>query len=233
MGGGAPSLFGSEMCVATAATAREGGWGGARTGITPPALLASLMWNPCAGDVEGGWRGHAPANGVERGTGGGSIRILLLGALLRKTRRCGAWQTLDHSKHCADCPRVRGRKAGHGGEPIRVARRSDHAAHAIWTHTSQLRTAYAEKKIPWPNLTAQEMTDLLVYLQNPPQVSHAAAAFSLAAPDAGMALFESKGCVACHYGKLALDGRRAQSTLTSPAAAMWKMRFRCCRCRRS
>jgi cytochrome c551/c552 len=65
------------------------------------------------------------------------------------------------------------------------------------------------------------MTDLLVYLQNLPQVPHAAVEFSPAAPDAGKALFASKGCVASHYGKLALEGRLVQSALTSVAAAMW------------
>ena len=91
----------------------------------------------------------------------------------------------------------------------------------IWNHTAQMRTAFAEKKIGWPRLDAQDMADLLVYLQNQPHRRQTTMRFSLAPAESGNELFSSKGCADCHNGRLALEGRLAHTTLTGVAAAMW------------
>ena len=42
-------------------------------------------------------------------------------------------------------------------------------AQQMWNHGAQMRAAFANKKLAWPQVTAQELTDMLVYLQNLPE----------------------------------------------------------------
>ncbi|MFN7923862.1 MAG: c-type cytochrome [Bryobacteraceae bacterium] len=91
----------------------------------------------------------------------------------------------------------------------------------MWNHSSAMRTAAAEKKVKWPALTSQELTDLLVWLQNLPIARVENLHFSLPSGDKGAELLASKGCANCHKGALSLDDRLPNRTLTEVAAAMW------------
>jgi cytochrome c551/c552 len=67
----------------------------------------------------------------------------------------------------------------------------------------------------------RELTDMLVYLQNLPETRHLAASFAFTPSDSGEKLFQSKGCAGCHIGKLALESRLQNQTLTEIAVDMW------------
>ena len=84
-----------------------------------------------------------------------------------------------------------------------------------------MREQFAQKKLAWSKLTSQELTDLLVYLQNQPETKHLAANFSFPPSDSGEALFQAKGCNGCHTGKLALEGLLRNQTITDIAVDMW------------
>jgi cytochrome c551/c552 len=84
-----------------------------------------------------------------------------------------------------------------------------------------MRVAFAQKKLAWSQLTGQELTDILVYLQNLPETRHLATNFLFPPSDTGQALFQSKGCAGCHTGKLALETRLRNQTLTDIAVSMW------------
>ena len=62
---------------------------------------------------------------------------------------------------------------------------------------------------------------MLVYLQNLPENKALVTAFSFPPSESGAALFQSKGCAACHAGRLALEERLRNLTLTGIAVAMW------------
>jgi len=79
-------------------------------------------------------------------------------------------------------------------------------AQEMWNHGAQMREAFAKRKLARPQITAQELTDMLVYLQNLPETRHLATNFAFPPSDSGDALFQSKGCSGCHTGKLALEG---------------------------
>ena len=91
----------------------------------------------------------------------------------------------------------------------------------MWNHSSRMREAFARKKIAWQELTEQELSDILAYLRNLPETRGLDASFSFTSGEGGQAIFESKGCVKCHVGKLALEDRLHNLTLTEIAVDMW------------
>jgi cytochrome c2 len=92
---------------------------------------------------------------------------------------------------------------------------------AMWAHAPQMRQAMETRQMPWPQLTSQDMSDLLVYLQNLPQTRNQEHSLLLPSPAGGDQLFRSKGCVNCHTNERAFSNLIGDSTLTDVAAAMW------------
>ena len=84
-----------------------------------------------------------------------------------------------------------------------------------------MKEAFDRKRIPWPVLTAQELTDVLVYLRNVREVRTQTPRFELSAGENGHDLFEAKGCAGCHAGRLALPPRLKGRNLTDVAVEMW------------
>ena len=128
------------------------------------------------------------------------------------------------SKHCSDCHSLTASGGSGPGNPV------DHwesladpivLVERMWNHSDLMKGEMATRKIQWPQLTSQDLDDLLVYLQNLPQTKNEKLAFLLPSGEGGEALFKEKGCVNCHKGELALEFRLGDSTLTNVAAAMW------------
>jgi cytochrome c551/c552 len=91
----------------------------------------------------------------------------------------------------------------------------------MWNHGAKMREQFAKKKLAWSKLTSQELTDLLVYLQNQPETKGLATNFQFPPSETGEALFQAKGCTGCHTGRLALEGLLRNQTLTDIAVDMW------------
>jgi len=130
---------------------------------------------------------------------------------------------LFQEKHCADCHSLTA--SGSGIAPPVEKWESLQAPiiliQRMWNHQSQMHNAMAARGIAWPELTSQELDDMLVYLQNLPQTRGEEHYVDLPSGGNGEALFREKGCAGCHVGKLALENRLGDSTLTDIAAAMW------------
>jgi hypothetical protein len=84
-----------------------------------------------------------------------------------------------------------------------------------------MRQAFARRKLEWQSLTTAELDDILSYLRSLPETSHLGSRFSNTSGSQGERVFESKGCVHCHVGKLALESRLKNMTLTDIAVDMW------------
>ena len=84
-----------------------------------------------------------------------------------------------------------------------------------------MEAAAAERRIVLPRLTAQDLTDLLVWLRNLPATRQEPATFQTTSGANGQELFESKGCAKCHHTSPALGARIKGSSLTEIAATMW------------
>ena len=89
---------------------------------------------------------------------------------------------------------------------------------AMWNHSSAMRSELSQRKISWPNMTSQDLSDLLVYLRNVSPPKGGTAVFRITAGEDGEKLFASKGCATCHNAQ-----RPAASklTLTGVAASLW------------
>jgi mono/diheme cytochrome c family protein len=98
-------------------------------------------------------------------------------------------------------------------------------AQQLWNHSREMKPALDRMKIPYPRFSAQEMTDLLVYLRSTREPGRAGD-FSPGPAESGEQLFVSKGCAGCHRGVLTLQARPTRYSLTDFAAAMWNHSFR-------
>jgi mono/diheme cytochrome c family protein len=128
------------------------------------------------------------------------------------------------SKHCADCHGISSPVPGGGppvaswkslGAPIMLAQE-------MWNHASQMQAAMNARRIRWPALTGQELTDLLVYVQNLPQTRGRVPEFALGPAGHGESLFKEKGCGTCHVGARAIENHPTNGTLTDFAVSMWE-----------
>jgi len=177
-----------------------------------PASLAATMWN------------HAPAMWASMRTrnirpgdlneqaAADLFAYFYSARFFEKPGDAGRGKRLFASKHCSECHGLTGWQSI--GQPMELV-------NELWNHAATMRQEFANKKLKWPELTSQDLTDMLVYLRNLPAPG-APARMELTSGANGQSLFESKGCAACHSGKAALTSRLKGMTLTDIAVAMWE-----------
>lgn len=188
-----------------------------------PARLASTMWN------------HAPAMWValrERGVRAGDLNeqaaadlfaYFYAARFFERPGDGGRGKALFTAKHCADCHGLTQAKVP-AAKPVAQwdsMSRPVALVTAMWNHAATMRQEFAQRKIAWPELTSQDFADILVYTRNLPGTSHPPGLLLLSSGENGQALFDSKGCAACHSGKRALGSRLRGQTLMDIAVDMW------------
>jgi mono/diheme cytochrome c family protein len=221
-------LFQSERCVQCHSIKGKGGT------IAPdltrridrnftPSLMASLMWN------------HAPRMWAEMKkqgvtsaplSAGGAADLFAFFVSARYFEAPGdaaRGKQAFAAKRCAECHGVTTSPVAAAPPVAKWTSLADPLvlAQQMWNHGAKMHDEFTKKKLHWQAITAQELTDMLVYLQNLPETRGLAANLSFPPSDAGEKLFESKGCAGCHTGKLALETRLHNQTLTEIAVDMW------------
>jgi mono/diheme cytochrome c family protein len=135
----------------------------------------------------------------------------------------GRGKRLFSSRRCAECHGLTVAKIPEArpvtqweavGQPMALV-------NAMWNHAATMRQEFARRKLSWPELTTQDLADMLVYLRNLPAEPSAAVRLEITSGANGEALFQSKGCGGCHAGRLALVPRLKGRTLTDIAVHMW------------
>jgi len=94
-------------------------------------------------------------------------------------------------------------------------------AEAMWNHRSSMLVETGASRMRWPEVSAQDLADALVYLRNLPTPPAKSAVFRIGAGTDGAAVFASKGCAGCHESGAKLGSRLKGQTLTDIAASMW------------
>jgi mono/diheme cytochrome c family protein len=92
----------------------------------------------------------------------------------------------------------------------------------MWNHSGTMRAEMARQKITLPQLTGQQLADLLVYVRSAQGLTRSKAAFESGLAETGKGLFDSKGCSGCHSAQTRFFaiGLRDE-TITDIAADMW------------
>jgi mono/diheme cytochrome c family protein len=92
----------------------------------------------------------------------------------------------------------------------------------MWNHSTTMRAQMTQRKIRLPQLSGQDLADLLVYVRSVQGVARRGGVFHSGSPEEGAALFKSKTCAGCHdagTGFFSIGIRH--ETLTDVAADMW------------
>jgi mono/diheme cytochrome c family protein len=188
-----------------------------------PASLASLMWNHAPTMWDAMSRQGIQVARLDEQAATDLFAYFYAVRFFDKPGDAARGKQLFSAKHCAECHGINDSKApgvkpvaqwGSIGHPILLAE-------AMWNHAVNMREAFENRKIRWPEITGQNLTDLLVYLRNLPATRQLPSRLETVAEENGQTLFESKGCIQCHTGKLNLPPRLKGKTLTDIAAAMW------------
>jgi cytochrome c2 len=91
---------------------------------------------------------------------------------------------------------------------------------AMWNHAPTMLAETQLKHQAWPALSAQELTDILVYLRNQPFSAPKPPVFQIGAGTQGEGVFRAKGCAGCHPSVAELVARTRGKTLTRRGGAV-------------
>ena len=189
-----------------------------------PAVMASLMWNHAPQMWAMMKREGAPLPRMTPEAAADLFAYFVSARYFEKPGDAGRGKLAFQARRCADCHGISSSPEAAAPPVAKWESLSDPIvlAQQMWNHGAKMKDAFARRNISRPTLTAQELTDMLVYLQNLPETRNLKTNFSFPLSDSGEKLFESKGCSECHVGKLALENRLKNQTLTQIAVAMWE-----------
>ena len=221
-------LFSTEQCIQCHSINGHGGTSAPDLGRRvdrdfTPTVMASLMWN----HAPNMWSAMRQQGIVKPSLSAESASDLFAyfvsARFFEKPGDAARGKAIFAAKHCAECHGITAPKEP-GAPP--VAKWESLAdpvvlAAQMWNHGAKMKQAMASKKFAWSEITAQELTDLLVYLQNLPETRNLTQNFAFPPSDSGQQLFASKGCAGCHTGRLALETLLKNQTITQIAADMW------------
>lgn len=97
-------------------------------------------------------------------------------------------------KRCARCHLTRGREQGTGPplEAIRQPQGALQLAGRLWNHAPVMFAAFEKEGLKWPEISREEMADLMAYLRADPARDPSPDLFQ------GQVLLIRKGCLKCH-----------------------------------
>ena len=188
-----------------------------------PAGIASLMWNHAPVMWAAMAKQGVPVPRLTDSEASDLFAYFYAAHFFEKPGEAERGKALFAAKHCADCHALTSGTAS-VGPPVSEWRALTDPTVLIaqmFDHAAQMNTAMRARNLAWPQLTAQDLSDLLVYLQNLPQTRGRTLEFEIPPADGGEALFRSKGCANCHADQSAFEKLIGDSTLTEVAAAMW------------
>jgi mono/diheme cytochrome c family protein len=188
-----------------------------------PAAMASLMWNHAPQMWSAMRQAGIVKGSLSQESAGDLFAYFVAARFFEKPGDAARGKHAFSELHCADCHGIADSQAAGAPPVVKWESLTDPAVlvEQMWDHGPRMRQAYADRKLKWEPITAQQLRDVLVYLQGIPETRSLATAFELPSLAGGAQLFQSKGCGDCHKGKLALETRLRDQTMTDVAADMW------------
>lgn len=221
-------IFREENCTSCHSVSGQGGHSAPDLGARfdrnfTPAGITSLMWNHAPTMWSAIRKQGMTMPQLSEAQAADLFAYFYSAHYFEKPGEAQRGKALFASKHCASCHALT------SGSPTVGPPVSDWNAlsdltvliQAMWQHAGAMGKAMEERKVAWPQLTSQDMSDLLVYLQNLPETRGQKLTFEVPLPQGGEELFHSKGCANCHVNQRSFENLIGDSTLTDVAAAMW------------
>jgi cytochrome c2 len=181
-----------------------------------PSTLAATMWNHAPTMWAAMRDRNIPVGNLDEQAAADLFAYFYAAHLFDKPGDAGRGKQIFAAKHCAECHESTKSKLPSSG-PIALV-------NDMWNHASTMKEEFKKRGFRWPELTSQELTDILVYLRSTPSAQSVPPNLRIDFTG-GEAVFQSKGCVECHAGKgsgkIDLSARLKHATLTDIAAAMW------------
>jgi cytochrome c2 len=221
-------LFEAEQCIRCHAVNGRGGKVGLDLGRVvhrnyTPAHFTSAMWNH-APTMWGAMEAAKIETPKLTPQGAADLFAFFYSArFFDKPGDAANGKTMFEARKCGTCHGIADSRA-EGATP--VAQWESLAdpillVQQMWNHSFRMRQAFARRGVEWQVLTGDELGDILAYLRSLPETDSLVSRFSNTSGAGGERIFESKGCVNCHHGNLALENRLKNMTLTGIAVDMW------------
>jgi cytochrome c2 len=180
-----------------------------------PATLAATMWNHAPGMWAAMRDRQITAGELDPQAAEDLMAFFYAARFFEKPGDAARGKRAFENLGCAGCHDLKSTSQWAGlADPIALA-------DAMWNHRAQMQAAATSKGVALPEIGAQELTDMLVYLRNQPGTRGETGAFRIAAAGSGEAVFQSSGCAKCHSSVDALAMKVQGKTLTEIAAEMW------------
>jgi cytochrome c551/c552 len=188
-----------------------------------PASLASTMWNHAPTMWAAMREREIRAGDLDQQAADDLFAYFYSARFFEKPGDAGRGKRLFADRACALCHGLN-EAARPGVKPVsQWESLADPIAltEAMWNHAPGMLAEFKLQNMRWPQLSGQDLTDLLVYLRNLPATRQKPGAFQTSTGDNGEALFTAKGCRGCHQSGSSFAPHIKGRTLTEIAVAMW------------
>jgi mono/diheme cytochrome c family protein len=222
-------LFETQSCIQCHSVNGKGGSAapdlGRRIGRGyTPALLVTTMWNHAPAMWAAMRQRQTPPPALTEQDAADLFAYFYSVQFFGKPGDAARGKRVFSSRHCVECHGIAESKIA-DARPVREWQALGNPiilASQMWNHSAHMKEAFDRKRIPWPLLTGQELTDVLVYLRNVREVRTQTPRFEISSGgEDGQVLFQSKSCAGCHTGRLALPPRLKGQNFTDIAVDMW------------
>jgi len=191
-----------------------------------PASLTATLWNHAPKMWSAMRERDIRAGAMDTQAAADLLAFFYAARFFERPGDAGRGIRLFASEHCAECHGIKTAKIPEA-KPVAQWTAMYHPIElvdAMWNHAAGMREQFAKRKWSWPDLTPQDLADILVYVRSPqvmPAASGSEGMLNITSGAEGKQLFETKGCSGCHHTALDLSPRVRHMTLTDIAAALW------------
>ena len=225
-------IFASRGCPTCHAVGGRGGTRGpdlaGLTGFASPLFVAQAIWNHGPSMLGSMQRAGMAPPVLKEGDLGDLSAFIRQAAesgprerLLLSPGNPNRGQAVYETRGCLSCHAL----PGHSGPDLRrtdLHRSAEAIAATMWNHALGMNASMVRQGIAWPQLTAEELADLVAFLYYLPFADPPGSA------QRGAEVFVGRACASCHSGAKT-SGQRGPDLAGSPAtqspaalvAAMW------------
>jgi mono/diheme cytochrome c family protein len=188
-----------------------------------PAALAATMWNHAPGMWAAMREHQVTGSQLDAQAARDLMAFFYAARFFEKPGDAGRGKRAFESRGCAKCHGLSGAVNPKAKPVTQWQGLADPLAlvEEMWNHRADMLAEAGAKGAPAPQLSVQDLTDILVYLRNLPDNRSKSGVFRIDVGGADQPVFQTAGCAKCHKTVEALANRLQGQTLTEIAVEMW------------